>query len=155
MRSSQAVAFLLWSVWEWENGWTQVLGAGAAIPVSVFPGVLPGSGQAPPEIRGQASSSNLIIEGLLREAAKGYTVLTSWNLWGRHFWYKTCCQQLPEEGPSWGGLKFILHPHRAWLELSPPEAQRYTWHRSTVILLTQQDSRAAGSFLATFRLCSN
>lgn len=43
-------------------------------------GVLPGSGQAPPEIRGQASSSNLIIEGLLREAAKGYMVLTSWNL---------------------------------------------------------------------------
>lgn len=34
-------------------------------------GALPGSGQAPPEIRGQANSSNLIMEGLLREAAKG------------------------------------------------------------------------------------
>lgn len=96
-------------------------------------GVLPGSGQAPPEIRGQASSSNLIIiEGLLREAAKGCTVLTSWNLWGSHFWYKTCCQQLSEVGPSWQGLKFILQSHRAWLELSPPEPQHYTWHRSTV-----------------------
>lgn len=104
------------------------LGAGWAIPGSGFPGTPTWHlRQAPPEIRGQASSSNLIIEGLLRETAKDSILLTRWNLWGSHFWYKTCCQQLPEVGPSWGGLKFILYPHRAWPELSPPEPQHCTW----------------------------
>lgn len=136
-------------------GWTQDLGQDGQYLALSSQGVLPGSAQASPEIKGQASSSNLIIEGLLREAAKGYTALTNWNLWENHFCYRTCCQQLPEVGLSWGGLKLILHPHRGWLELPSPEAQHCTWHRSTGILLSQQGHRAAAPPLSIFRLCSH
>lgn len=116
-------------------------------------GTLPGSGQAPPEIRGQASSSNLIAKGLLREAAKGYTVSTTWNLQGSHFWHKTCCQQLPELGSGWGSLKFILHPHR-WCSWSC-HLQNLSITSGTAALSSCSPSkatRAAGPFLSTFRL---